>query len=233
LKTAVALRHLAFEDLGQLEPWLKRRGWHVHYYDVGVDEIWRIELSQVDLLVVLGGPIGAGDDQLYPYLTEEARLVSERMESGRAILGICLGAQIMARALGAAVGPMSKKEIGFGPLSISEAGMRSPLNSVGGQPVLHWHGDQFELPPGVQSLASTQACANQAFMSGRHALGLQFHLEIDAARIEQWLIGHSCELNQAGIDVVALRREAQVWHAGLAKALDGVMTQWLTGLGLA
>jgi len=232
MKTAVAIRHLAFEDLGLIEPWLKRRGWSVVTYDAGVDELWKIDLGQVDLLVVLGGPIGANDDALYPFLAEEVDLVRQRLESGRPLLGICLGAQLMARALGAAVAPMGHKEIGYGSLTFPAQSSGSPLLHIGTQPVLHWHGDQFELPAGCASLATTAACPHQAFMVGEHAMAWQFHLEVDAARIEQWLIGHTGELQQAGIDIPALRAAAATHQAGLANALDAVLADWFSRLRL-
>jgi GMP synthase (glutamine-hydrolysing) len=232
MKTAVALRHLAFEDLGLIEPWLKARGWRIVTYDAGVDELWKIDLPQVDLLVVLGGPIGAHDDALHPFLTEEVDLIRQRLDSDRPILGICLGAQLMARALGAGVVPMRGKEIGYAPLKLSAAGEASPLAALAGQPVLHWHGDQFHLPAGVPSLATTPLCPHQAFMAGEHAMAWQFHLEVDAARIEQWLIGHTNELRQASIDIAALRQAALQHRAGLAAALDAVLGDWFKRLRL-
>lgn len=232
MKTAVAIRHLAFEDLGIIEPWLTRRGWRISTYDAGGDELWKIDLAQVDLLVVLGGPIGAGDDAVYPFLTEEVALIRQRLDSARPLLGICLGAQLMARALGAAAAPMGSKEIGYAPLTMTPEGATSPLARIGDQPVLHWHGDQFGLPTGSASLATTPACPHQAFMVGDHVLAWQFHLEVDAARIEQWLVGHVGDLREAGIDIAALRHEA-AWHrAGLAQALDAVMSDWFARLRL-
>ena len=232
MKTAVAIRHLAFEDLGLIEAWLKRRGWRIVTYDAGVDELWKIDLGQVDLLAVLGGPIGAHDDALYPFLVEEVELIRQRLDSGRPLLGICLGAQLMARALGAAVVPMGRKEIGYGPLTFTSQGSSSPLARIGTQAVLHWHGDQFELPAGCASLASTPLCPHQAFMVGTHAMAWQFHLEVDAARIEQWLIGHTSELQQAGIDIAMLRSAAVQHRAGLAHALDAVLADWFNRLRL-
>ena len=232
MKTAVAIRHLAFEDLGLIEPWLKRRGWRIVVYDAGVDALWPIDPGQVDLLIVLGGPIGADDDALYPYLAEEIGLIRQRLDSGRPLLGICLGAQLMALAQGAAVAPMRCQEIGFAPIALTAEGAASPLAHVEGQPVLHWHGDQFELPAGCASLATTPACAHQAFMVGDHAMAWQFHLEVDAARIEQWLIGHTGELRQAGIDIAALRRAAARHRTGLAQALDAVLSDWFARLRL-
>jgi len=227
MRTAVALRHLAFEDLGLIEPWLAARGWRVRYHDVGVDEFGALDLAPVDALVVLGGPIGAEEDARYPYLADEARLVGERIEGGRPLLGICLGAQLMARALGAVVRPMGVKEIGFSPLTLTEAARDTPVALIGEQSVLHWHGDQFALPSGIASLASTPVCPHQAFMVGDHAMAWQFHLELDPARIEQWLIGHTGELTQAGIDLDALRANALRHRRGLADALDRVLSDWL------
>ena len=231
-KTVLAVRHLAFEDLGLLRPVLEGRGFERFItLDAGVDDLRDLDLDAVDLLVVLGGPIGAYDDALYPYLNDEIALIQRRLASRRPLLGICLGAQLMARALGAEVQPMphGQKEIGFTPLTLTEAGLASALAPLAnGQPVLHWHGDQFGLPDGVPSLASTPLCPHQAFAIGGHALALQFHLECDPARLEQWLIGHAGELAQARVPLNILRRDAAMHGAGLRAALDQVIDRWLT-----
>lgn len=233
MKKAVALRHLAFEDLGLIEPWLAARGWHIQYHDVGVDALSALDLAEIDLLIVLGGPIGAEDDALYPFVGEEVRLIRQRLDTGRPILGICLGAQLMARALGARVQPMGVgvKEIGYAPVTLAPDAVDTPLARIGAQPVLHWHGDQFALPVGVTSLASTPVCPHQAFMVGTHGMAWQFHLEVDASRIEQWLIGHTMELSHAGISLQTLRDEAALHRAGLAQTLDSVMSDWFKRLG--
>lgn len=233
IRTVLALRHLAFEDLGLLEPLLRAHGCQrIDYHEAGVDDTARIDLAAVDLLVVLGGPIGAHDDAHYPWLADEVRLVRERLASGRPLLGICLGAQLIARALGATVAPMADghKEIGFAPLLLTEAGRASPLAALQGQSVLHWHGDQFALPAGLPSLAATGPCPHQAFMPHPAALALQFHLEADPRRIEQWLVGHAAELSQAGVDIAALRADAARHGAGLAAALERVVAAWLERL---
>jgi GMP synthase (glutamine-hydrolysing) len=233
-RTVLALRHLAFEDLGLLDPLLRERGYtQVEYRDAGVDALDDPALAdRADLLVVLGGPIGAEDDALYPFLRDELTLIERRLAQGRPLLGICLGAQLMARALGARVRPMShgRKEIGFAPLALTEAGRSSPLAALPvAAKVLHWHGDQFELPEGSRSLATTALCPHQAFMVGPNALGLQFHLEADPRRIEQWLVGHATELVQAGVDIAALRRDAAEFGPALAPALGAVLDAWLEG----
>lgn len=230
MKSLVALRHLAFEDLGLLEPMLRERGWRIHYYDVGVDELWKLDLSQVGLLVVLGGPIGAEEEDRYPFVAEVVRVARERLADGGPMLGICLGAQMIARAMGARVRPMGRKEIGYAPISLTSEGEQSPLVALGSQPVLHWHGDQFDLPEGIPSLARTPICPHQAFWIKNRTMAWQFHLEVNARRIEQWLIGHAGELVREGIPTQRLRIEAQLYAAGLERALSSVMDRWLPTL---
>jgi GMP synthase (glutamine-hydrolysing) len=232
-KTVVALRHLAFEDLGLIESFLVQRGWRVRYYDVGVDDLSAKDIRDADLLVVLGGPIGAEDDALYPFLADEVQLIRDRLANKKPIMGICLGAQLMARALGASVRPMRQKEIGYSPVELTDSARKSPLARIRNQPVLHWHGDQFAMPHGVESLASTISCPHQAFMIGSHAMAWQFHLEVDATRIEQWLIGHCGELSQMSIDRQQMRDAANVHAARLKEILELVMQDWLRLNGLA
>ena len=127
MKTVVALRHVAFEDLGTLDPLLRQQGASVRYLEAGCDALDQLEALGPDLLIVLGGPIGANDEALYPFLRQELALLERRLAAGRPTLGICLGAQLMARALGARVYPAAGKEIGWSPLALTEAGRRSPL----------------------------------------------------------------------------------------------------------
>lgn len=227
MKTALALRHLAFEDLGLIEPLLRDRGFEVGYHDAGVDDFAAVDLGAVDLLVVLGGPINVEDEESFPWLIDEVALIRARLDAQQPLLGICLGAQLMARALGARVKPMGVKEIGFAPLMLTEAAQGTALAALGDQPMLHWHGDQFELPVGMQSLAVTPLCAHQAFAPNDKALGLQFHPEVDPARFEQWLVGHIDELQQAGIAPGELRAAMAQEAEGLRAALTRLMDRWL------
>jgi len=228
MKTAIAIRHVHFEDLGTLEPLLQRRGYKIHYRDAGVHELEAPEVNAADLLVALGAPIGAYDEGTYPFLTQELRLMEQRLAANLPMLGICLGAQLMARVLGAAVAPMGHKEIGFSPLTLTVAGRASLLARLPADTaVLHWHGDQFAIPSGTDSLASTPLCPHQAFALGDYALGLQFHLEADLERIEQWLVGHAAELTQAGVDPNTLRAQAQADSARLKMAAEAVFDAWL------
>lgn len=226
-KTALALRHLAFEDLGLIEPLLRSRGIDVRYHEAGVDDFNAVDLGTVDLLVVLGGPISVEDEERFPWLVDEVALIRQRLDAKQPLLGLCLGAQLMARALGARVKPMGVKEIGFAPVALTAAGQGTALAELGNQPMLHWHGDQFELPVGMQSLATTPVCPHQAFAPHGKALGLQFHPEVDPARFEQWLVGHIGELEQAGIAPVELRAAMAREAGGLRTALKRFMDRWL------
>lgn len=228
MKRAVVLQHAAFEDLGTLQPLLLAQGWQLQVLQSGVDALDPAEAA--DLLVVLGGPISVNDVDLYPFLDDSIALLQRRLLQQRPTLGICLGAQLMARALGAQVAPSGGKEIGFSPLLLTDEGQRSPLLALQGIPVLHWHGEAFELPAGARRLASTPACRHQAFAIGHHALALQCHPELDARQFERWLIGHTLELAQAGIDPNDLRAQARRYGAPLAAAATAMFSQWLQEL---
>lgn len=228
MKTAVAIRHVHFEDLGILEKVLRDRGYAIRYVEAPIDAL-STELAEADLMVVLGGPIGAYEEAVYPFLGPELALVKQRLEQGGPLLGICLGAQLIARMLGADVYPMSVKEIGFSPLQLTEVGGHSPLAALDGVPVLHWHGDQFDIPDGARHLAATDVGRNQAFLYGENVLGLQFHLEADATRLEQWLVGHASELAQAGCDLGLLRMQAKQYGPTLRAVAADVIGNWLDG----
>lgn len=220
----LALRHVAFEDLGVFEEVLSRRGYEVAYRQAGVQHPSAADWDGADLVIVLGGPIGVNDQADYPWLRNELAAVQQRLQAQRPLLGICLGAQLMACALGARVFAGPAKEIGWAPVQLSAHGAASPLRHLAGQPVLHWHGDTFDLPPDATRLASTALTPNQAFSVGRSALALQFHPEIDAARFEAWLIGHTVELAAVGADIAALRSAAAMHNSVSSKAF---FEEWL------
>jgi GMP synthase (glutamine-hydrolysing) len=226
-KTLLAIRHVAFEDLGGFEAPLKEAGYAVRYADMGVDDVG--DLTPPDLLVVLGGPISVYEFELYPWLWKEVRWIAARLSTGAPTLGICLGAQLMARALGAKVYPGRAKEIGWKPLTLTAAGeqLLAPLI----MPVLHWHGDTFDLPRGATNLASTDICDHQAFAAGRHALAFQFHPEAQEAGFERWLIGHAGEIAATpGVSVPQLRADTAQFAAASINAGVQVLRDWLEQL---
>lgn len=232
MKSAIAIRHLHFEDLGTLGPLLEGAGYQVRYVDVCVEDIAALSPVESDLLIVLGGPIGAYQDDLYPTLKDELRLLEDRLASQRPTLGICLGAQLMARALGARVYPAGGKEIGWGPVTLSAAGRESAFRHLGqdGVAVLHWHGDTFDLPRRATLLASSGFCRNQAYAWGPSAVGFQFHPEAAAARLEQWFIGHACEIAAAGLSVAVLRADTTRYASCLEVQAHKSFTEWLASI---
>jgi GMP synthase (glutamine-hydrolysing) len=227
IKKCLAVRHVAFEDLGLLGPLVSSRGYGVRYHDAGVQPIDVETLLAPELLIVLGGPIGVYEGETYPFIADEVAAIAARLQADKPILGICLGAQMMAAALGARVAPGPVKEIGWAPLTLTAEGQKSVLAPLGAAPVLHWHGDNCELPAGCTKLASTQHCPVQAFMRTPSQLALQFHLETEPARFESWLVGHTVELGKAGLDPRALRTQAHTHAAATRELAQKVLSTWL------
>ncbi len=228
--TALAIRHVCFEHLGSFGPALAARNVSVTMLDAGVDRL-DIQNETPELLIVLGGPIGATDEALYPFLKDELRLIERQLRAGRPVLGICLGAQLIARVLGANVYPARAKEIGWAKIDPTEEGKTSclaPLVENDWQ-VLHWHADTFDLPDGATRLASTQIAENQAFAHGPNVLGIQFHIEVVAREIGKWLIGHTVEIAAApSVEVDRIRRDTVRWGPGLKHAGPACLDLWLS-----
>ena len=225
----IALRHVAFEDLGLFEPVLKQRGYDVEYVQAGPRALSEQDWKHADLVVVLGGPVGVGDIDDYPWLGEEIAGIRQRLSHQRPLLGLCLGAQLMAAALGARVAPLSAKEIGWAQVVLTAAAANSPLRHLAGLDVLHWHGDGFDLPQGAMLLASTPMTPHQAFSIGVRALALQFHAEVAASKIETWLIGHTAELRAASIDIGVLRDSSALQLRDVQeRAASELLNEWLS-----
>ena len=169
-------QHVPFEGLGSIAPWLEAAG-----YEITNTKFFESakfpDLKKIDLLVVMGGPMSVNDEDDFPWLVSEKQFIREAINSGKPVLGICLGAQLIASATGARVYRNSVKEIGWFPIY----GISSEDGSIFSFPpsvkVFHWHGETFDLPSGATRLAKSDGCENQAFQIGKSVIGLQFHLE--------------------------------------------------------
>ena len=169
-------QHVPFEGLGSIEPWLEAHDFEVSRTRWYADETPPC-MDGIDFLIVMGGPMSVNEEEGFPWLVREKQCVREFMETGKPVLGICLGAQLIASSLGAGVYPNSVKEIGWFPVrggASHEAGCFAfPASTT----VFHWHGETFDLPEGARRIASSDGCLNQGFQIGTSVMGLQFHLE--------------------------------------------------------
>jgi GMP synthase-like glutamine amidotransferase len=173
------LQHVPFEGLGSILEWANRRAGELSATKFFEDPAFP-DLREVDLLVIMGGPMSVNDESQYAWLTAEKKFIRDAIEAGKAVLGVCLGAQLVASALGSPVYAISEKEIGWFPVSRTEDASASMGNFLFPHQadVFHWHGETFDLPEGASRLASSPACPNQAFQLRRRVIGLQFHLEV-------------------------------------------------------
>lgn len=183
----VVIQHVAGEGPGLIGVLAHQRGLPLDLRRMDLGEALP-DVSAVTALVVLGGPMGAYEALAHPHLLDEQRLLEEAVERGLPVLGICLGSQLLAAALGARVYPGPEPEIGVFEVKLTEDGADDPLLGPAGPKfsAFHWHGDTFELPPGAVHVASTRAYKHQAFRFGDRAWGLQFHIELDQALARDW-----------------------------------------------
>ena len=170
------LQHVSFEALGSIAPWLESAGYQITATKF-FESTTLPDPEDVDLLIIMGGPMSVNEEDRFPWLRTEKRFIRQTIESGRAVLGICLGAQLIASALGESVYPNRRKEIGWFPVEGIPPQQSSTFRFPPSIEVFHWHGETFDLPEGAVLLARSEACKNQAFQIGQTVIGLQFHLE--------------------------------------------------------
>jgi GMP synthase (glutamine-hydrolysing) len=234
MRTALALTHVPFEDLGSLAEVLSARDYEVRIVDACTADLESVDALAPTLLIVLGGPISVYETEVYPFLHRELELLRQRLALNAPTLGICLGAQLMAAALGARVYPgVQGKEIGWAALAPGADATACPAMAellIPDLPVLHWHGDTFDLPPGAAHLAASARYPNQAWSLGAGILALQFHPEVLTLALERWYVGHACELAAAQVDVARLRSDGRTFGAALYNAARRFWSRWLDGI---
>lgn len=182
------LQHVFFEGLGSIEPWLTDAG-----YEISATYLYESSdfpaPAEIDLLIIMGGPMSVNDEIEFPWLVAEKNFIREVINLGKPVLGICLGAQLIANAMGAKVYKNSVKEIGWFPVRSVLQPDKEMFAFPESVEVFHWHGETFDLPPHATRLASSAGCNNQAFQLGNSVIGLQFHLETSAQSAEA-LVAH-------------------------------------------
>lgn len=181
------LQHLAIEDIGGMAPWFEARGASLTYTRFYEPDYRLPALDGLDLVVVMGGPMSVNDEAELPWLVEEKAFLRQVVEAGIPLLGVCLGAQLIASALGARVGPLPRLEIGWFPVTARPVEDESLFAFPERITLLHWHGETFDLPEGAVLLASSDACAHQAFQLGRRVIGLQCHPEMTPEAVDDLL----------------------------------------------
>jgi len=191
MKKLLVLQHVAHELLGTLNPLLKRAGFRIRYVNFARHPEAQPSLQGYDGMVVLGGPMSVSDADRLPHLTAEMRLIEQAMKQNLPVLGICLGAQLIAKTLGAEVYPNQEKEIGWYDVSPTGAAESDPLLTEfqEREKIFQWHGDTFDIPKTSSHLAFSNLCSNQAFRYDANVYGFQFHLEVDEPMIHRWLRG--------------------------------------------
>jgi GMP synthase (glutamine-hydrolysing) len=189
MKKLLVLQHVPHEILGTLNPLLKHAGFRIRYVNFGRHPDAKPSLEGYHGLVVLGGPMSVNDSNRMPHLITEMKLIEEAMKEDLPVLGICLGAQLTAKTLGANVYRNNEKEIGWYDVTPTKEAERDTLLAGfrGTEKIFQWHGETFDIPHGASHLASSPLCGNQAFRYGDKVYGLQFHLEVDEPMIHRWL----------------------------------------------
>ena len=230
-KTGLIVRHTPFEGIAGFREPVEAAGYALDRIDVSCQSFAAIDFAGPDLLLLMGGPMGVYETDAHPWIDAEIAAVRHRIAAGKPTVGVCFGAQLIAAALGATVFPGPIKEVGFAPVSVTEAGASSPLRHIDGVPVLHWHGDTFDLPEGVELLASSDAYAHQAFRLGPRLLALQCHPEMGRdERVETWLAQGEDYVAQAGPSVGALRQDYAERGPAAEQAGRALIGEWLEGL---
>ncbi|MEO7531217.1 MAG: amidotransferase [Sediminibacterium sp.] len=194
------LQHVAFETPGTIVEWAVINNHVITYTFLFEKDCPFPSLTDFDLLLIMGGYMNVGEEEKFPWLKQEKKFIKDAIDAGKKIVGICLGAQLIAASLHSAVYKGKEKEIGFFPVQFSTAAQNSKVfnHFLSPYPLFHWHGDTFDLPENAAVIASTDVCKHQAYFISPNIIGLQFHLEMNANTIEQMLLHDEDELREPG-----------------------------------
>ncbi|GMA32513.1 glutamine amidotransferase-related protein [Litorihabitans aurantiacus] len=228
--SALVLRHDAGIGLGNVATTLASRGYAVTTVDTPTGDVAGVDPLAWDVVVALGGEEGAYETERYPYLAREIDLLAARAEARRPILGICLGAQMLAVALGARAWRGDVHEVGFVPVDLTPDGVGTPVAHVAGVPMMQWHHDTFEVPVGARLLATSPSYP-QAFAVDDWLLAVQFHPEVDDAIADGWIERWADDVaHLPGVDAAALTTAKEQHLAAAQRASRAMVGAWLDGL---
>lgn len=229
MKTLIVC-HKSTLDAGAFTDILHERGHEIDIHLGFNDEVVGLSPDNHDLAIFMGGPMGVYQADIFPYLNNEIKYIEKRLAKNLPYLGICLGGQLMAKALGAEVYPgKAGKEIGWHSIKVNEAGIKTPIKHLDASltPMMQWHGDTFDLPKDAELLASSDLYVHQAIGYGDKAIGLQCHPEVTKGNIELWLATGYQELQQVGLSVPALRAQTLKNIEILHKQRSLFFNEWL------
>ena len=228
MPTVYALQHVAAEPLGIIGEVLEASGIGAEYIQVFAGEAVPGDMTAAAGLVVMGGPMGVYEQAEYPFLSQEIRLIEAALEAEKPVLGVCLGSQLLASALGAEVKKGDDKEIGWFPVALTEAACADGLFSEVERSftAYHWHGDMFDLPGGAVSLASSARTQCQAFVYGVRSYGLLFHLEATRKIVEDMVRGFAGELDEEKIEGAQIIAQTREYLPQLQRIGTPVFQRW-------
>lgn len=231
MKKGLIIRHVPYEGVAGYRAPIEEAGFLLDRIDVADPAFSSLDLAEPDLLIMMGGPMGVYEQEQYPWIGCQIRRLRARIEREKPTLGVCFGAQMMAAAMGAHVYAGPRKEVGFHPIRLTEAGAASPLRHIVDVPVLHWHGDTFTLPENVELLGSSHVYDHQAFRRGPNLLALQFHAEMgEDPRFHAWIEQWPESVLEAGGDEASLCNAHDSLGPAAVEAGRRMIAEWLGAL---
>lgn len=208
------LQHIFFENPGSIKDWALENNHSITYTYFFEDNFILPDLKDIDALIIMGGNMNVDEDEIYPWLPKEKELIKATIKAGKKVIGICLGSQLIATALGCKVYPGSEKEIGFFPVQFTDEALSHPFFNHFKNPyhVFHWHSDTFDLQTNAQLIASSAVCQHQAYLIGNYVMGLQFHFEMNEMIIEDMIKHDGHELKEEGKYIQSKEQLRQGYH---------------------